>query len=195
MSEKTTPLKPIDPLKPRIEFTIARLDMQIQRLEKASERFKDRDKSVFARIVQAYSKHDMTRAKVFANELIEIRKMEKMIIRSKHSLGHVVSVLKRLTYLDHITTKLSHTVAVIQTVGSEVQNVFPEAKKELEQIRSLINGIIMDAGEATGAKLDFESANEEAKKILEEAENAAEQKIKEKFPEIPKTLTQGEVKN
>ncbi len=53
----------------------------------------------------------------------------------------------------------------------------------------------MDAGEATGAKLDFESANEEAKKILEEAENAAEQKIKEKFPEIPKTLTQGEVKN
>ncbi|NIU39598.1 hypothetical protein GWN65_06435, partial [Candidatus Bathyarchaeota archaeon] len=76
-------VRPAGPLKPRIDFAVRRIDMQIQRLDKASDRFTERDKSIFTRIVQAYSKHDMTRANVFANELAEIRKMEKMIMHAR----------------------------------------------------------------------------------------------------------------
>ena len=55
------------PLKPRMDYAIRRIEMQIQRLDKATDRFSERDKSIFARIVDAYSKHDMARANVFAN--------------------------------------------------------------------------------------------------------------------------------
>jgi division protein CdvB (Snf7/Vps24/ESCRT-III family) len=52
-----------------------RIKLQAQKLDKASDRFSERDKSIFTRIVNAYQKHDMPRANVFANELAEIRKM------------------------------------------------------------------------------------------------------------------------
>lgn len=65
------------PLKPRLDYTIKRMEIQIRKLDKASNRFSERDKSLFARTVKAYSKHDLIRAKVYANELAEIRKTEK----------------------------------------------------------------------------------------------------------------------
>jgi division protein CdvB (Snf7/Vps24/ESCRT-III family) len=57
-----------------LDFAVRRIELQIQRLDNASDRFSERDKSIFVRIVEAYSKHDMPRANVFANELAEIRK-------------------------------------------------------------------------------------------------------------------------
>jgi division protein CdvB (Snf7/Vps24/ESCRT-III family) len=63
--------------------------------------------------------------------------------------------------------------------------VFPEAERELGQIGNLLSGIIIDAGQSTGLTLNFEAANEDAQKILNEAAMVAEQKIKEKFPELP----------
>ena len=74
-------VRPPGPLKPRLDMAARRIELQINKLDQASERFGQRDKSIFARIVDAYSKHDMEHAKVFANELAEIRKMEKMIMR------------------------------------------------------------------------------------------------------------------
>ena len=42
----------------------------------------------------------------------------------------------------------------------------------------------MDAGQTTGLSLNFETANQDAQKILTEAATIAEQRIKEKFPEL-----------
>ena len=63
--------------------------------------------------------------------------------------------------------------------------IFPEAEKELGQIGNLLNGIIIDAGQSTGLTINFDAANEDAQNILAEASSVAEQKIKEKFPELP----------
>jgi division protein CdvB (Snf7/Vps24/ESCRT-III family) len=64
-------------------------------------------------------------------------------------------------------------------------SIFPEAERELGQIGNLLNGIIIDAGQSTGLTINFENANEDAQKILTEAATVAEQKIKEKFPDLP----------
>jgi division protein CdvB (Snf7/Vps24/ESCRT-III family) len=63
--------------------------------------------------------------------------------------------------------------------------IFPEAERELGQIGNLLNGIIIDAGQSTGLTINFDSANEDAQKILAEASSVAEQRIKEKFPDLP----------
>src|SRR3972149_4115487 len=73
-------VRPPGPLKPRLDFAIRRIELQVQRLDNAGERFTERDKSIFIRIVEAYSKHDMQRANDFANEPSEVRKIEKMIM-------------------------------------------------------------------------------------------------------------------
>lgn len=181
-------VRPPGPLKPRLDFAVRRIDLQVQRLDKASERFSERDKSIFARIVDAYSKHDMQRANVFANELAEIRKMEKMIMHARLALEQIVLRLRTVSELGDVVTTLTPAVSVLRSVRNGMASIFPEAERELGSIGNLLNGIIIDAGQSTGLTINFESANEDAQKILNEAATVAEQKIKDKFPELPAGL-------
>jgi len=178
-------VRPPGPLKPRIDYATRRIEMQIQRLDRATDRFSERDKSIFARIVDAYSKHDMQRANVFANELAEIRKMEKMIIHARLALEQVVLRLSTVSELGDVVTTLAPAVGVLRSVRTGMVAVFPEAERELGNIGNLLSGILMDAGHSTGLNINFETANEDAQKILTEAATVAEQKVKEKFPELP----------
>ena len=178
-------LKPPGPLKPRLDMAIRRIELHVQRLDQASERFSERDKKIFARIVEAYTKHDMARANVFANELAEIRKMERMIMHGRLALEQIVLRLRTVSELGDIVTTLAPAVGVLRTVKNGMSSIFPEAERELGQIGTLLNGIIIDAGQSTGLSINFESANEDAQKILAEASSVAEQKIKDRFPELP----------
>ena len=178
-------VRPPGPLKPRLNSAIRRIELQIQRLEQADDRFSERDKSIFARIVEAYAKHDMPRANVFANELAEIRRMERMIMHARLALEQIVLRLKTVSELGDIVSTLAPAVGVLRGVRVGMAGILPEAEKELGQIGTLLSGIIIDAGQSSGLTINFEAANEDAQNILNEAATVAEQRIKEKFPELP----------
>jgi len=172
-------------LKPRLDFAVRRIELQIQRLDKAADRFTERDKSIFDKIVKAYSKHDMPRANVFANELAEIRKMEKMIMHSRLALEQIALRLSTVSELGDVVSTLAPAVGVLRGIRNGMSAIFPEAEREIGQIGNLLSGIIVDAGQSTGLNINFETANDDAQKILTEAATVAENKIKEKFPELP----------
>lgn len=178
-------VRPPGPLKPRLDMAVRRIELQVQKLDQANERFSQRDKSIFARIVDSYTKHDMARANVFANELAEIRKMEKMIMHAQLALEQIMLRLRTVSELGDVVSTLGPAVGVLRAVKSGMANIFPEAERELGQIGNLLSGIIVDAGQSTGTTINFETANEDAQKILTEAAAVAEQKVKEKFPELP----------
>jgi len=178
-------VRPPGPLKPRLDLAIRRIDLQVQKLDKATNRFSERDKSIFARIVNAYSKHDMPRANVFANELAEIRKMEKMIMHARLALEQIVLRLKTVSELGDVVTTLAPAIGVLRSVKNGMSTVFPEAERELGSIGDILSGIIMDAGQTSGLSIDFETASDDAQKVLQEAATVAEQKMKDKFPELP----------
>ncbi len=178
-------VRPPGPLKPRLDFAVRRIELQIQRLDKATDRFTERDKNIFKRIVDAYSRHDMPRANVFANELAEIRKMEKMIMHARLALEQIALRLSTVSELGDVVTTLAPAVGVLRSVRNGMSAIFPEAEREIGQIGNLLSGIIIDAGQSTGLSINFETANEDAQKILSEAATVAEQKIKDKFPELP----------
>ncbi len=67
--------------------------------------------------------------------------------------------------------------------------VSPQAEKELGEIGNLLSGIVVDAGQVRGSDLDFELISEDSKKILNEAAIVAEQRMKEKFPDLPRFTT------
>lgn len=177
-------VRPPGPFKPRLNFAIKRVELQIRRLEKATHRFSERDKSLFARTVKAYSKRDMVRANVFANELAEIRKTEKMIIHARLALEQIVLRLETVSELGDVVSALAPTVGVLRSVRRGMAGVLPEAERKLGQIGNLLSEIITDSSQSTGLDVNFEAANEDAQKILKEAATVAEQKIKEELPEI-----------
>jgi division protein CdvB (Snf7/Vps24/ESCRT-III family) len=49
----------------------------------------------------------------------------------------------------------------------------------------MLSGIMIEAGQGSGMTLNFDTVNEDASKILTEAATVAEQKIKDKFPDLP----------
>jgi len=178
-------VKPPGPLKPRLDFAVRRIELQVQKLDQATDRFGQRDKTIFARIVDAYTKHDTARANVFANELAEIRKMEKLIINARLALEQIVLRLRTVSELGDVVSTLGPAVSVLRSVRAGLVSVFPEAENELGEIGNMLSGIMLEAGQGSGMTLNFDTVNEDASKILTEAATVAEQRVKEKFPELP----------
>lgn len=178
-------VKPPGPLKPRLDFAVRRIELQVQKLDQATDRFSQRDKAIFARIVDAYTKHDTSRANVFANELAEVRKMERLIINARLALEQIVLRLRTVSELGDVVSTLGPAVGVLRSVRAGLVSVFPEAENELGEIGNMLSGIMIEAGQGSGMTLNFDAVNEDAQKILTEAATVAEQKIKDKFPELP----------
>lgn len=184
-------LKPSTPLRSKIELAIRRIEAQIQYLENALTNFTDRDKYLFSRVVDAYSKNQFQRANIFANELAELRKMANFMMNAQLALERVVLRLRTVTQLGNVVVSLAPATQVLQSVRSGIAGILPNAERELEQVGLMLNDIMVEAGQTTGMSPDFEVASEDARKILNEAAMVAEQRMKEKFPELP-TLKQPE---
>ena len=175
------------PLKPRLELAVRQIQTQVSRLDSASSKLKDRDQSIFTRVVASIQKHDMAHASVFANELAEVRKMNKMVTSAKLALEQIVMRLSTVQELGDIVVTLTPAMSVIKSVKAGLTSVLPEAEGEIGEISGLLSGILVDAGQLGGSTLNFEAANEEAEKVLAEASAVAEQRMKEKFPDLPAT--------
>jgi division protein CdvB (Snf7/Vps24/ESCRT-III family) len=176
---------PSGPLKPAIENTIKLIGAQTQRLDFASTRLVDKDRQIFNKVVDSYAKHDKSRALMYANELAEIRKLAKRVTQVKLALE---SIALRLTtvkdYGDFVST-VTPALSIIKGVQGSVFQVVPEAEKGFSSLSESLSSIVTEAGSTSSLNVSFSAANEEADKILGEAASVAEQKIKEKFPELP----------
>ena len=185
-------IRPSGPLKPRLEDAIRAIQTQVARLDATSTKLKERDAAIFNKVVTAIQKHDTQHASVYANELAEVRKMNKMVTSSRLALEQIVLRLNTVTELGDIVVTLGPAMSVIRSVKSGIISVLPEAEREINEISGLLSSILVDAGQTSGSTLNFEAANEDAEKILAEASAVAEQRMKEKFPELPTGVPTGE---
>jgi len=177
---------PDSPLKHKIDLARTRLKMQVDRLDQVSVRLMERDKNIFNKIVDALAKHDVDRATLYANELAELRKMSKIILFSKLSLEKVLLRLETVRDVGDLVVAMAPVVGVVRAVKSGLAGMLPDAERELGELADVLGGLVTDMGELTGHAPTLE-ATEEAKKILEEAMAIAEQRMREKLPEIPMT--------
>lgn len=178
-------VRPPGSLKPRLDKANKRMQIQIRKLDKAGKHFSKRDKVLFKKTVNAYSNHDLVRAKVYANELAEIRKSKTLIMDTTLALEQISLRLGTISEFGDVVGMLSPTVNVLQNIGRGLSNTMPEAGKELGQIGNLLSGIIVESNQSNVMDIDFEAPTNEAQNILSEAAQIAEQNIKQQLPEIP----------
>src|SRR5215471_9072701 len=180
------------PLKPRLDLAVRQIQVQVAKLDATSAKLRERDSSIFNKIVSSIQKHDSQHASVYANELAEIRKMNKMVTQAKLALEQITLRLNTITELGDIVVTLTPAMSVIRSVRQGLVSVLPEAEGEIGEISGLLSSILVDAGTVGGYSLNFEAANEDAEKVLAEAAAVAESRMREKFPEIPATLPSAE---
>jgi hypothetical protein len=56
---------------------------------------------------------------------------------------------------------------------------------ELGVISELLSGILVDAGQVGGFTINFETANEQAVRLIGEVSGLVDQKMKEEFSKVP----------
>jgi division protein CdvB (Snf7/Vps24/ESCRT-III family) len=176
--------KPSESLKQQISVVTQRINVQTRTLDTAVKRFESRDAELFKRVVKALSERDTARAKVFASELSEVRKVEKMLMHASLALESVSMRLNTVSELGDLVTVLAPAASVLNNIRSGMSTVFPEASQELENIGGLLSEIVTTTNQSTGMPMNVNTANLEAEKILEEAEIAAEKKLRDQFPEV-----------
>jgi len=176
--------KPSQGLKQQIVTVIQRIEGQKNKLNNASRRFEQRDLTLFKRITKALTERDTMRANVLASELVEIRKVEKMLMHAGLALESVSIRLKTVSELGEVMTVLAPAAGVLNSIRGGMSGIFPEAGREIENIGSLLNDIVSTTNQDIRGPVDIKSAGLEATKILKEAEEAASKKLREQFPEV-----------
>jgi division protein CdvB (Snf7/Vps24/ESCRT-III family) len=184
--------KPSQDLKQQINVVIQRLDVQTQSLNGAVKRFENRDANVFNSVVKAISNRDQARANILAGELSEIRKVEKMLSSASLALESLSMRLNTVSEVGDLVTVLAPAAKELSSIRSGMSCVLPEAGRELESIGSLLSDIVITTNQSNDGPVNVGgTVSEDAVKILEEDEVAAERSLGEKFPEVGSAVVVG----
>jgi len=180
------------PLKPRLDQANREIQGVIGRLDSTMAKLREKDSALFNKIVAATQKHDSARASVYANELGELRKMNRMVTQSRLALEQINLRLNTIGDMGDIITTLAPATSILSGMRQSLSGLVPEAESGMSEISSLLGGILVDAGSVSGSSIDFGVANEEAESVLSEAAAVAESRMQGTFPEIPATVGRSE---
>jgi len=180
-----------EPLKRKVNLAVRQIERQISRINGYIEHYTRRDRELSEKILKAFENHDEARAKIFANELAEIRKHKDLLMASKMSLDKAALRLRTIYEFGNFMSIVCSAREVVRNVRSSISSLIPGISPELNHIETLLNDMILNTGENVSVNLDFNVESEEAERILEEAAMVAESKIKMNLPDFPKERKEG----
>jgi hypothetical protein len=161
----TTP-RPGGPLKPRLDAVQGRIEAQIQRLEEMHKALRSRDEESVKRLVAAIKENNVQCSTILSSDLAKARQTSRIVALSKIALEKLVARLGAISDFGDLVVVLSPAMSVVK-------------------IAELLSGILIDAGQVGGYTINFESANEEGGRLIDEAATLVEQQMREEFSGIP----------
>jgi len=178
-------IKAKGPLKPRIQMAIQRLQKQIAKLDNMLSKLKERDEKIFQRIVIATQQHETQTTKVLSNELVEIRKVTKILGNARMALEQIELRISTAHDLGDTVVTIMPTIGLIKNMKSSLVKFIPGADQEINKMAEMLGGLMTEtfSGDATFGI--GETTNSESEKILQEATAVAESSVDDKFPNTP----------
>jgi division protein CdvB (Snf7/Vps24/ESCRT-III family) len=173
------------PIRQRLTETMHKLQLQLRRLERAAAELEIRDRTLYDKCVSAVRQNDVSRAKMYAEECAQIRKIAKVSLNSQFALERVVLRLEDVRDFGDIAHTMTPLRSVVGTIRAELANVMPDVSLKLAEVDESLSSMVLDIGEATGVASTMDHPTEEGNKILAEAAALAEHHVKERFPDLP----------
>jgi division protein CdvB (Snf7/Vps24/ESCRT-III family) len=145
----------------------------------------ERDQALYGKCVLAVQGKNSELASIYANECAELRKMAKVILHSELALEQVTLRLEAVNEFGQLAYTMMPVASVVRTLKTQLEGVMPEVSLELSSVNETLEELSMEVGETSENTFDISSSSAESQKILQEANLVAEQKMKERFPELP----------
>ncbi|MEM2793335.1 MAG: hypothetical protein QW511_01625, partial [Candidatus Methanomethylicia archaeon] len=128
---------------------------------------------------------DFAHAVIYATECAEIRKMAKIVLSTQLAIERVILRLQTVESLGELIVAMGPVVGVVRQLKDQIIGIMPEISFELENVNSMLSGLVVEAGLSDVKSIEVNVENPEAKRIIDEASLIAEQRINERFPSPP----------
>jgi len=179
-------VKPKGALKPRVETATNRVHAQVVKLDTMLTKLKTRDNEIFQQVITTTQQHDTSGSKVLASELVELRKVTKILGNTRMGLEQIELRLTTFHDLGDTVVAIMPTVGLMNGLKGSISKFMPGADEEMGRMNEMLSGLMADsfAGSNSTFSID-ETTNSESEKILQEASAVAEQQASEKLPPMP----------
>jgi division protein CdvB (Snf7/Vps24/ESCRT-III family) len=183
--QTVSPPRPGGPLRPRLDAVQKKIQIQISRLDELHNVLKSKDEEVFRNLVTSIKENNAQYSTVLSSDLSRSRQVSRVVFLSRVALEKLVTKLSSASDFGDLVIVLSPAMAVVKNLRSSLTPHVPEMEGELGIISELLSGILVDAGQVGGYTINFETANEEAVRLIDEASMTVDQKMKDEFPGVP----------
>jgi division protein CdvB (Snf7/Vps24/ESCRT-III family) len=173
------------PVKKRIQIASYKLRTQTTRLDKSISQMESRDRTLHDKCVKALESRDTQAATLYANECVEIRKLIKTSLSSQISLEQALLRLETIEQFGDMIHSMGSVRGILTTVKGELEGKLPEISTGINDVEDSLDNLTVEIGEAVDSDGNYVLPSDDSAKILKEADLMAEQKMREKFPEIP----------
>ena len=179
-------VKPEAPLKHRLDVAQKKLQLQISKLGETEQKLKQKDTMFMDKIVEATKANNQPYAKMYANELAEIRKTNKTVSNAKLSMEQVQIRLNTVSELGDVVVTLSPCMSLIKGLSTSLGGMMPEVADSMQDLSSMLGDIVTGSTIThEGTMGEFTTSNGDAQSILDEAQAMVEGQTRQNMPEPP----------
>lgn len=183
---------PPQPIGEVIQVTTKRLKLQQMRLEQATGRLRERDRTLFNACVSQIRMKHRERAGIVANELSEVRKVLNMVTQCHLALERIILRLETIQEVSQIMADLKPALRSLRELTETMVNVMPDVAAELQRVNESINDTLavtkMTSAEDVAPLIHKTEAGQE---ILNEASAMLEKRIGDELPLPPMPVASG----
>ena len=183
-------VKPDAPLKNRLDTAQKKLQLQITKLAEIDTKLQQRNKMIFDKIVDLKKTNNETYATVYANELVEVKKQQKMISNAKLSMEQIQIRLNTVSELGDVVVTLSPCMSLIKGLSTELGGMMPTVSDSMQDLSNMLGDIVTGSSITHDGSLgQMDTMNSDATAILEEAQSIVSENTRQSMPDPPSATT------
>jgi len=164
------------------------VNSQLSRLRMLDKKFAAMDKDFRHQIALNIKAGNNSRAKALANELSNVRRVQRTTQNVSLALEVVVIRFSTINEFAVVMETINPTVELIKDIQRDISNVVPSANGIVSEVSSITSDVLVNSN----LKLDIgkvpTSMDSEAISILNEVEGLLEDEAKVRLPEIPSAI-------
>jgi len=183
-------VKPESALKNKISNAQSALQIQISKLEGTYKKLQDNHDRIFKKIVDAKKARDESKARSYAIELQELRKIKTMIGNAKLSMEQIQLRLNTVSELGDVVVTLSPCMSLIKGLAPSISSLMPGVSSSLQDLTGVLNDVMTTSTFDPESIISNDHLDQDTTAILEEAHAVIEGETISKMPEPPAIFTQ-----
>jgi division protein CdvB (Snf7/Vps24/ESCRT-III family) len=173
-------LIPNSHVKPRIESVMNDTQLQISKLDVKISKIKEREETIFNKVVDAMKSHDIAHTKIWSVQLARLRKNQLTLNQARIALEQVSMRISTIHVLSEIMKTLEPAMSPVKGLKSDFEISVPSTDTELNYMQMLTASILSDSNQNNeidiiGMNIAELSENDDIGHIINEASEVAEE--------------------